>query len=209
VLPANALRLSALVAAATASGYFWRGAVELRKHARSLPLAAPAIAFELPKATLRPLAHLHVRVPRAPSRASKRRVVIRATPRRSTHTSRSGASQLIASVQATPTSSAPKHQSRVRPVRPATPRTKPPAKSPQPKPAPPPVSPPAPTPPPPVGVAPAPDEKKQKREKGDKKEKKQKQAKCEHKEKQQKNDEKQEKKDKADNGQGKGKKEKK
>jgi hypothetical protein len=179
VVTANALRLSALVAVAMASGYLWRGAVEVRKPVKALRSAVPAIAFELPDAPFRSLGHLHVRVSRASSPVAKRRVVARATPRRSIPARRVGPAQLIA-VES-------QHPSRARAAKPQPPAKNPPSKPPPPPPAPappppaPPVSPPEPAPPPPAGVETGPA-----RGKGDKKhaetrprhERKQKREKC-------------------------------
>ncbi|HMI98798.1 MAG TPA: hypothetical protein VK488_03095 [Gaiellaceae bacterium] len=161
MVTANALRLSALVAVAMASGYLWRGAVEVRRPVKALRAEVPAIAFELPDAPFRSLGHLHVSVPGASSPVAKRRGVARA-PQRSAPASRSGAAQLIA-VES-------KHPSRLRAAKPKPPpesrRPKPPPAPPPltPAPPPPPVSPPDPAPPPQAGV-----ETRPGRGKGDKK----------------------------------------
>ena len=145
-----------------ASGYLWRGAVEVRKPVKAVRSAVPAIAFELPDAPFRSLGQLHVRVPRASTPVQRRRVVARARPQRGAPASRSGGAQLIAVKL--------KHPSRLRPAKPKPPaesrRPKPPPAPPPltPPPPPPPVSPPEPAPPPQAGV-----ETRPGRGKGDKK----------------------------------------
>src|SRR5207244_2953776 len=173
VLPANALRLAALVAAAMTSGYLWRGAIEVRKPAKTVGSGPQAIGFELPDAPFSSLSKLRAHASRASAPVGKRRAVVRATPRRSIPVSRPGGAQLIAAVEAPPPSSVhavrSKHSSRVRTAKP-----QPPSKSPRPKPPPPPVPPPPPPPanppePPPPPPPPAGAETRPGRGKGDRK----------------------------------------
>ena len=174
------MRLSALVVAAMASGYLWRGAVDVQEPVVVSLSPVPAIGFELPDAPLSSLGHLRVRVPRASRPAAKRGVVTRATPPPSSPAHPSGTAQAIAVVEAPQASPArtrrAKHRSRVKGAQPAPRPPAPPV-------APPPVTAPEPPPPPPARVETRPGrgkgEKKAKKQKPEKRPKPEKQPKAE------------------------------
>jgi hypothetical protein len=160
VLSANVLRLGSLVAAATASGYLWRAALEPSGRTKVLRVATPSVAFKVPGAPINPFARpplVHGEALKAKGpvvrRKARRRVVTR--PRR--------ARSAVLIARTAPTRSRARARSvgstrRRRPVapRPVTRPAKPPPQRPPAPPPPPPVQPQPPAPPPPAPPPPPP-----------------------------------------------------
>ncbi len=162
----QALRLASLVAAAAATGYLWRAALEPRDREQLFAIAPPALRFQLPESAFHPLDLLRPVGGGIPDRA-----VAKTPRRRHARPRQADSATLIARVSPAPARTQPSsarsrakppaaHQS-ARPVR--KPRIKPRPKPPPPPPAaPPPVQPapppptqqPAPPPPPPVRTRP-------------------------------------------------------
>jgi hypothetical protein len=153
VLSANVLRLGSLVAAATASGYLWRAALEPRGGTKVLRAATPSVAFKVPGGPVNPFA----RLPLVHSEALKTRVVRAKRPRRVAarpHKARS--TVLIARTVPTQTRARTSSSDGASRRRSVSPRPAPrPAKPPRLR-RPVPVHPPAPPPPPPVQPPPPP-----------------------------------------------------
>jgi len=157
----QALRLASLVAAAAATGYLWRAALEPRDREQLFSIAPPALRFQLPESAFHPLDLLRPVGGRIPDR------VVANTPQRR---HRVNGATAIARVTPAPVPSSARAGGRAKPpaahqvARPVRkPRIKPRPKPPPPPPAaPPPVQPapppptqqPAPPPPPPVRTRP-------------------------------------------------------
>jgi hypothetical protein len=151
VLSANVLRLGSLVAAAAASGYLWRAALEPRGGTKVLRVATPSVAFKVPGGPVNPFA----RLPLVHGEALKARAARPKGPRRvATRLRKARSTVLIARRVPTQTSAGSAGSARRRRTvsrRPAPRPAKPPRQR---RPAP--VRPPAPPPPPPVQPAPPP-----------------------------------------------------
>src|SRR5262245_36922889 len=154
VLTANALRLSALVAAAVSAGYLWRSAVDFSAPEKVLVAVQPEVRVPLPASPFSSLSTLHpLRAQHAVPIARKKTAArSHGKAARGAHARGAGA-EAVAFVPRPPTTAPappapPPPAWRVKPKPPHKGRPKPPPAPPPPRPNPP--------PPPPAGPPPAP-----------------------------------------------------
>jgi hypothetical protein len=160
VLTANALRLSALVAAAVSAGYLWRSAVDFSAPEQVLVAVAPAVPAPLPASPFSSLSTLHPLRGQHAVPVERRRSAARSHAKQGRGTHTGGARAEAVSFVSRPPTTAPAAPTPRPPAWRVNPKPKSPHKG-RPKPPPPPPPPlprpnPPPPPPPPAGPPPAP-----------------------------------------------------